>query len=149
MRQLALAALSLVITATFGCRSKQTSGAGSPSDTTVSTTAPDTAAPAPEPSAPTSPREFAFDQRQAFVRSIRQQLANADQQIQELAGQVKSKGGAVSDRALAAARTARKLVDRNLKRVDAATAANWEQVKKSVNQSVERLNESIEEAQPK
>jgi hypothetical protein len=40
-------------------------------------------------------------------------------------------------------------VDRNLKRVDAATAANWEQVKKTVNQSVERLNESIEEAQPK
>ena len=55
----------------------------------------------------------------------------------------------MSDRALATARTARKLVDRNLKRVDAATAANWEQVKNAVTQSVERLNESIEEAQPK
>ena len=149
MRQLVLAALSLVIAGTSGCRSKQTSSAGGSNDTTVSTTPPDTAAPAPEPSAATGPRAFAFDQRQEFVQSIRQQLAQADQQIHELAGQVKSKGGAVSDRALATARTARKLVDRSLKRVDAATAANWEQVKNAVTQSVERLNESIEEAQPK
>jgi hypothetical protein len=40
-------------------------------------------------------------------------------------------------------------VDRNLKRADAATAANWDQVKSAVTQSVDRLTESIEAAQPK
>jgi hypothetical protein len=143
MRQLAFAALTLLLT-TAGCRSKQTANATSELDT--STTA---AAPAPEPAASTAPRDFSFDQRQQFIESVRTQLATADQQIKEFAGQVKSKGGAVSDRALANIRANRKAVDRNLKRADAATAANWDQVKSAVTQSVDRLTESIEAAQPK
>ena len=145
MRRFALAALILTFAGAFGCRSKQSSNAGTTNETDTTTTA---TAPPPEP-APAGPREFTFDQRQDFVQSIRQELATADRQIQELAGQVKSKGGAVSDRAVAGIQSARRLVDRNLKRVDAATAANWEQVKGAVNQSLERLNGSIEEAQPK
>ena len=143
MRQLAFAALTLLL-ATAGCRSKQTATAGGESDTSVTT-----AAPAPEPAASNTPRDFSFDQRQQFTESVRQQLATADQQIKELAGQVKSKGGAVSDRALANIRATRKTVDRNLKRVDVATAANWDQVKSGVSQSLDRLTESIEAAQPK
>lgn len=144
MRQLAFAALILSLAATPGCRKKQISSAGGAGDTTVSA-----AAPAPEPAAPATPREFSFDQRQEFTQTVRQKLATADQQIEQLADQAKSKGGAVSDRALASIRATRKTVDRNLKRVDAATAANWEQVKSAVNQSVDRLSESIEGAQPK
>jgi uncharacterized protein YaaR (DUF327 family) len=143
MRQLAFAALTLLLT-TAGCRSKQTATTGGEPDTSVTE-----AAPAPEPAASNAPREFSFDQRQQFTESIRQQLATADQQIKELSDQVKSKGGAVSDRALANIRATRKSVDRNLKRADAATAANWDQVKSGVNQSVDRLTESIEAAQPK
>jgi hypothetical protein len=144
MRQLAFAALTLLFAITAGCRSKQTANAGGEPDTSVTE-----AAPAPEPAASTAPRDFSFDQRQQFTESVRQQLATTDQQIKELASQVKSKGGAVSDRALANIRATRKTVDRNLKRVDAATAANWEQAKNAVNQSVDRLTESIEAAQPK
>jgi small-conductance mechanosensitive channel len=143
MRQLAFAAMTLLLT-TAGCRSKQTATAGGEPDTSVTVSAP-----APEPAASNAPRDFSFDQRQQFTESVRQQLATADQQIKELAGQVKSKGGAVSDRALANIRATRKTVDRNLKRVDAATAANWDQVKSGVSQSVDRLTESIEAAQPK
>ena len=143
MRQLPFTALLLLL-ATAGCRSKQTTNATSEPDTSTPA-----AAPAPEPAASTAPRDFSFDQRQQFTESIRQQLATADQQIKELAGQVKSKGGAVSDRALANIRANRKTVDRNLKRADAATAANWDQVKSAVSQSVDRLTESIEAAQPK
>jgi hypothetical protein len=40
-------------------------------------------------------------------------------------------------------------VDRNLRKAQAATAANWEQVKRGVNQSVDNLTETIEGAQPK
>jgi small-conductance mechanosensitive channel len=145
MRQLAFAALTLLLATTAGCKSKQTANAGGgATDTSVTT-----AAPAPEPAASTAPRDFSFDQRQQFTESVRQQLATSDQQIKELAGQVKSKGGAVSDRALANIRASRKTVDRNLKRADAATAASWDQLKSAVNQSVDRLGESIEAAQPK
>jgi hypothetical protein len=144
MRQLAFAALTLLLAITAGCRSKQTANAGGEPDTSVTESAP-----APEPAASTAPRDFSFDQRQQFTESVRQQLATTDQQIKELASQVKSKGGAVSDRALANIRATRKTVDRNLRRVDAATAANWDQAKSAVNQSVDRLTESIEAAQPK
>jgi small-conductance mechanosensitive channel len=147
MRRVVLAS-ALVLGLTIGCRSKQTANAGTTdaADTTDTTTTP---APAPEPAASSGPRDFSFDQRQQFTESIRQQLASADQQISDLAKQAKSKGGAVSDRALATIRTARKAVDRNLQRVNSATTTNWEQVKRSVNQSVDRLDESIEGAQPK
>lgn len=142
MRQLAFAALTLLLT-TAGCRSKQTANATGEPDTSTA------AAPAPEPAASNAPRDFSFDQRQQFTESVHQQLATADQQIKELSDQVKSKGGAVSDRAVANIRATRKTVDRNLKRVDAATSANWEQAKGAVNQSVDRLTETIEAAQPK
>jgi hypothetical protein len=144
MRELALATLMLLLATTAGCRSKQTANAGDGTDTTVTT-----AAPAPEPAASNVPRDFTFDERQQFTESVRQQLATADQQIKELAAQVKSEGGAVSDRALANIRATRRTVDRNLRRADAATAANWDQVKSAVDLSVDRLTESIEAAQPK
>jgi hypothetical protein len=144
MIRLALAG-ALLLGAVLGCRSKQTSNADA-STTDTSMTATTTA---PEPAASTGPRDFSFDERQQFTESIRQQLATADQQITELAGQVKSKGGAVSDRALANIRATRKAAERDLRRVEAATAANWDQVKTEANRSVDRLSESSEAAQPK
>jgi hypothetical protein len=147
MRRIALAS-ALVLGLSVGCRSKQTANAGGDTDTTTTTAAP-VAAQAPEPAASTSPRDFSFDQRQQFTESIRQRLASADQQIKDLSNQAKSKGGAVSDRALATIRAARKTADRNLQRVNTSTTANWEQIRTAVNQSVDRLEESIEGAQPK
>ena len=144
MRQLAIAAIVL-LAFTGGCRRKQVVPTTEETDTASAV-----AAPAPEvvDTTPTV-RDFTFDQRQEFAQSIRQQLADADQRIKELADQAKSRGGAVSDRALANIRASRRAVDRSLQRIGTATAASWEQVKRGVNQSVERLNESIEGAQPK
>jgi hypothetical protein len=148
MRQLAIAGLTLALTVSLGCRSKRSTTPDTSGDTTVSSTTP-APAPASEPAPATRPEDLSFDQRREFVEYIKQRLATADRQIQELADQVKSKGGAVSDRVVAAARANRRLVDRDLKRVDAATAATWEQARNAVNRSVERLSESIEAAQPK
>jgi hypothetical protein len=145
MRSLACATLALLLAVGLGCRKKQTQSSGV-SDTTVG--AATTPAPVAADTVPAAPA-FGFDQRQDFARSIRQDLAGVDRQIRELASQVKSRGGAVSDRALADIRAARRAVDRNLKRIDVATAANWEQVKQGVNQSVDNLHEAIEGAQPK
>lgn len=146
MRRLACAALALMLALTLSCRKKQAGATGGAVDTTLTPAA----EPAPEPR-DTAPavREFGFDQRQQFAQSIRQQLAGIDQQVKELSDQAKSKGGAVSDRALANIRASRRAVDRSLKRINAATAANWEQVKRGVNQSVDNLTEAIEVAQPK
>lgn len=144
MRRLTYTGLALLLTVTLGCRDRQTGETGGVGDTTPA------AAPAPEvrDTAP-AVRDFGIDQRQEFAQSIRQQLAGIDQQIKELADQAKSRGGAVSDRALANIRASRRAVNRSLTRIDAATAANWEQVKQGVYQSVDNLTGSIEAAQPK
>jgi hypothetical protein len=145
MRRLALAALLVVLG--LGCRRQQSNETGGMSDTTPSAS---TVAPDPE-ATDTAPlaTELGFDRRADFAQSIRQQLTSLDQQISELAAQAKSRGGAVSDRALASVRAARKAVDRNLRQVDAATAADWDQIKQRVNGAVDNLSEAIEAAQPK
>jgi hypothetical protein len=144
MRRFALAAAMLILATSLSCRDRRDDQVGGVSDTVTSP------APAPEfrDTAPAE-RGFSFDQRQEFTQSIRQQLADFDRQITELASQAKSRGGAVSDRALANVRASRRTVDRSLGRVDAATAANWEQVRQGVNQAVDQLSESIVAAQPK
>jgi TolA-binding protein len=119
------------------------------SDTASTPPAASTAAEQATADTASAPLEFTFDQRQNFVQSIRQQLTDIDRQIKELSAQAKSRGGAVSDRALSNVRAARRTVDRDLSRVTAATATSWEQVRQGVTRSVENLNEAIEVAQPK
>jgi hypothetical protein len=145
MRLLAFAALVLLLVVPQGCRRQQ-------SDETAGVDTSQNVAAAAAPSVTdtaTTAGDFSFEQRQEFAGSIRQQLSDLDRQITELASQAKSVGGAVSDRALSNIRASRRAVDRTLARVDAATSANWEQIKEGVNRSVETLSESIEAAQPK
>ena len=146
MRRFAFAAATFVLIVSLGCRKQRSNETGGVSDTT--TPAADTTAPAAADTASAAP-EFSFDQRQNFAQSIGQQLTDIDRQIKELSAQAKSRGGAVSDRALNNVRAARRTVERDLSRVNAATAANWEQVRQGVTRSVENLNEAIEVAQPK
>jgi hypothetical protein len=148
MRPLACAAATFVLIACSACRKQQTNGTGGVTDTaSTSSTA---SAPAPEtPDTAGAARDFTFDQRGVFAQSIRQQLGDIDRQIQDLSAQAKSRGGAVSDRALAKIRASRRAVDRSLSRVEAASAANWDQIKQGINQSLDNLSESIEAAQPK
>ena len=55
----------------------------------------------------------------------------------------------MSDRAVARIRESRKVVDRNLSRIDRATEDTWEAVKARVNRSVEDVAEGVEAAMPK
>lgn len=144
MRQLALAAVALLLLANAGCKRKS-SEVGGMRDTMP---APEVATtPEPEPAA--APTDYTFDQRQQFIESVRQQLAGIDAEIDQLASEAKSKGGAVSDRALARVRAARQSLNRDLQRVQTATTANWEQVRGNVTRAVENLEETIGAAQPK
>ena len=139
MRPLAYAALAVLLASSLSCRKKQASETGGVSDTTRAASV---VTPEVRDTTPAVPA-FGFDQRKEFAQSIRQQLTGVDQQIKQLASQAKSRGGAVSDHALATIRAERRALDRNLKRVDAATAASWEQVKNGVNQPLEKLTDSI------
>jgi hypothetical protein len=143
MRQLALAVPALLLALSLGCGDRKNRETGGVSDTSISVTTP------PVEDAPVEARDFSFDDRQGFAASIRQQVAELDSRIEELAAETKSKGGAVSDRALARIRESRKVVDRNLARIDQATADTWEAVKARVNRSVEDLAEGVEGAMPK
>jgi hypothetical protein len=148
MRRFAFAAATFVLILSLGCRKQRSNETGGVSDTTTPPAATSEPAPAAADSV-SAPPEFTFDQRQNFVQSIRQQLTDIDRQIKELSAQAKSRGGAVSDRALNNVRAARRTVERDLTRVNTATAANWEQVRQGATRSVENLNEAIEVAQPK
>jgi hypothetical protein len=143
MRHLALAVPALLLALSLGCGDRKNRETGGVSDTSVSITTP------PVADAPIEARDFSFDEREGFAASIRQQLAELDSRIEQLAAETKSKGGAVSDRAVARIRESRKVVDRNLTRIDRATADTWEAVKARVNRSVEDVAEGIEGAMPK
>jgi hypothetical protein len=143
MRQLALAVPALLLAVTLGCGDRKSRETAGVTDTSISVTTP------PVTDAPVEARDFSFEERQDFAQSIRTQLAELDGQIAQLAAEAKSKGGAVSDRALERIRAARKAADRNLSRIANATADNWEQVKLNTNRSVETVAEAVEGAMPK
>jgi hypothetical protein len=143
MRQLALAAVALLLLANAGCKRKNSEVGGVRDTTTLEVETP------PEPTTPAAPTDYSFDQRQQFVESIKQQLAGIDAEIDQLASQAKSKGGAVSDRALARVRDARQAVNRNLQKAQAATADSWDKARGNVTRSLDNLEETIGAAQPK
>ena len=143
MRHLAVTVAGVLITTLLGCGDRKSSETGGVSDTSVTVSTPDV----PDP--PVEARDFSFDDRQGFAASIRQQLSELDTQIDQLAAEVKSKGGAVSDRAVARIRQSRRAAEKSLSRIDNATADTWEDVKTRVNRSVEDLAEAVEGAMPK
>ena len=143
MRHLAFTVAGVIFTALLGCGDRKTSETGGVSDTSVTVSTPDV----PEP--PVEARDFSFEDRQGFAASIRQQLSELDTQIDQLAAEVKSKGGAVSDRAVARIRQSRQAAEKSLSRIDNATADTWEDVKARVNRSVEDVAEGVEAAMPK
>ena len=144
MRHLAIAVAGTVLIAVVGCGDRKNNETAGLVDTSTAVTPPDVT---DEP--PVEARDFTFQDRSGFGESIRQQLAELDGQIEDLAAQAKSKGGAVSDRALARIRESRRIVGRDLARIDNATEATWEDVKTRVNRSVENLAEAVEGAMPK
>jgi hypothetical protein len=143
MRHLAFTVAGVIIAGLLGCGDRKSSETGGVSDTSVTVSTPDV----PEP--PVEARDFSFEDRQGFAASIRQQLSELDTQIDQLASEVKSKGGAVSDRAVARIRQSRQAAEKSLSRIDNATADTWEDVKTRVNRAVEDVAEGVEGAMPK
>ena len=142
MRYLVLAVPALLLAVTPACSKKQSSESGGVSDTSISVTT-------PPAEAPVEARDYSYEERQGFAESIRSQLAELDGQIAQLSQEAKSKGGAVSDRALERIRAVRKVADRNLSKIDKVSADNWDELKLNTNQSVQDVAEGVEGAMPK
>jgi len=146
MGRFAIAAAALVLVSSLACRKQRSNDTAGLGDTASASAA----APAPEMPETTTPApEFTFDRRQEFAQFIRQQLVDIDRQATELGKEVKSRGGAVSDRALARILRMRRAVERDLGRLNTATAGDWEQSRNRITQGVDQLSEAIQAAQPK
>ncbi len=148
MRVIACAAAAFIAVGSVACGDRTSRQAGT-TDTAADRILETPARPAEEVAGTGTAPSYAFEDREAFAQSVRDRLAQVDSEIERLAAEAKSAGGAVSDRALANARAARRAVDRRLARVNTATAENWEEIKRGVSEAVDHLAEAVERAYPK
>jgi uncharacterized protein HemX len=93
-------------------------------------------------------RDFAYAQRTDFRRDIDLRLEGLDREIAELERDTKRGADKARDSALAEIRTARKAVSRDLDRLGAATESTWDELKRTVNESVYTLQEAVRRQRP-
>jgi hypothetical protein len=93
-------------------------------------------------------RDYAYAERVDFRRDIDLRLKGLDEQIAGLERDTKRGLDKARDSALVNIRTARKAVARDLDRLAGATESNWDEVKRSVNESVYSLQEAVRRQLP-
>ena len=93
-------------------------------------------------------RDYVYAQRTDFRRDIDLRLQGLDQEIAELERDTKRGADKARDSAIAEIRTARKAVNRDLDRLSAATENSWDELKRTVNESVYTLQEAVRRQRP-
>jgi hypothetical protein len=93
-------------------------------------------------------RDYAYAQRADFRRDIDLRLQGIDAEIAQLERDTKRGADKARDSALAEIRTARKAVNRDLDRLGAAAESNWDELKRTVNESVYTLQEAVRRQRP-
>jgi hypothetical protein len=93
-------------------------------------------------------RDYVYAQRNDFRRDIDLRLKGLDEQIAELERDTKRGVDKARDSAIVNIHALRKALDRDLDRVAAATESNWDEVKRSVNESVYSLQEAVRRQLP-
>jgi ElaB/YqjD/DUF883 family membrane-anchored ribosome-binding protein len=93
-------------------------------------------------------REYGYAQRNEFRRDLDQRLEGIDREIAELERDTKAGADRSRDSLVANIREARKTVDRDLDRLGSATENNWEDLKRTVNQSVYSLQQALQRTRP-
>ena len=93
-------------------------------------------------------RDYAYAQRSDFRRDIDLRLKGLDAEIAELKRETKRGVDKTHDSTVANISAARKAVDKDLNRLGTATEATWDDLKRSVNQSVYSLNEAVRRQRP-
>jgi hypothetical protein len=93
-------------------------------------------------------RDYTYAERNDFRRDIDLRLKGLDEEIVGLERDTKRGVDKGRDSLLVNIRTARRTVDRDLDRLGAATANEWNDIKSDVNGSVYALMEAVRRARP-
>ena len=93
-------------------------------------------------------RDYAYAQRTDFRRDIDLRLQGLDEEIAQLERDTKRGVDKTRDSAIVEIRTARKAVKRDLDRLGAATESSWDELKRTVNESVYTLQEAVRRQRP-
>ena len=93
-------------------------------------------------------RDYAYAERNDFRSDTEERLQNLDAEIAELERDTKQGVDQARDSALVDIREARKAAERDLERLASATESNWDEVKRSVNESVYTLDQAVRRQRP-
>jgi hypothetical protein len=93
-------------------------------------------------------RDYAYAQRNEFRSDIDLRLKGLDKEIAELERETKRGVDKARDSALVEIRGARSAVNRDLDRLASATESTWDEVKRSVNESVYALDQAVRRQRP-
>lgn len=93
-------------------------------------------------------RGYSYERRDEFRRDVRERLAKMDKELAELE-RATEKGASQARRdAVAAARDAREAIDQNVERLGTATASNWDELKRRVNESLYSTDRALRALRP-
>ncbi len=90
-------------------------------------------------------KSYGWNEREELRADMRRRLADIDGQIEQLSADARSSGSTIGDAAMKDIRTARTAVDRDLGRLDGATENGWNDVRGSIDHSLEHLRDRIAE----
>ncbi|MBA3444921.1 MAG: hypothetical protein H0T58_08750 [Gemmatimonadales bacterium] len=93
-------------------------------------------------------RDYAYAQRSDFRRDMDLRLKGLDEEIAGLQRDTRRGADKARDSALVNIRQARQTVTRDLERLGAATESTWDEVKRTLNQSVSALDQAVRRQRP-
>lgn len=88
-------------------------------------------------------RGYSYEGRDEFRRDVRERLARMDAELAELERSTRQGADQARTDAVAAARGARRAIDRNVERLGKATESNWEELKLRVSESLDSADRQL------
>jgi hypothetical protein len=88
-------------------------------------------------------RGYSYERRDEFRRDLRERLDRMDQELTELDRSTREGADQARRNAVAAARDARRAIDRNVERLGEATESNWEELKLRVSESLDSAERQL------
>lgn len=88
-------------------------------------------------------RGYSYEGRDEFRRDVRERLGQMDKELVELERSTKEGADQARRDAVAAARGARRAIDRNLERLGEATESNWKELKLRVSESLDSADRQL------
>jgi len=88
-------------------------------------------------------RGYSYERRDEFRRDLRERLDRMDQELAELERGTREGADQARRDAVAAARDARRAIDRNVERLGTATESNWDELKSRVSESLDSAERQL------